>query len=235
MKPLVSVILPVRNGADLIHEALMSVEAALQEVEHEIIIIDDGSSDNLKSVLATWQNRIIYVSQNPSGVSVARNKGLQQARGQYVAFIDADDIWSLNHFTFLLETLKKNKSHIILGYTQRFEVNTNNKKREVKKNLGSPFLFPSLGAGLFKKSVFDKVGVLEPMYELHEDIDWYLRVIEEEIKLVVVPEVVLYYRIHAKNSTKSWQPTDKRILQVLAKSLKRRKYRVLPALNSFEV
>lgn len=92
---LVSVILPTHNAARYILEA---VESALKQVypNKEIIVVDDGSTDNTRDVLASYLDKIVYVSQENRGVSSARNTAIQHARGELIAFLDADDIWLPN-------------------------------------------------------------------------------------------------------------------------------------------
>ena len=93
IRPLVSVIMPCYNCADFIEESIISV-LSQDYSEIELILIDDGSTDSTADVISTINDpRIRYFSQPNSGVSAARNNGLDQAKGEYIAFIDADDIW----------------------------------------------------------------------------------------------------------------------------------------------
>jgi glycosyltransferase involved in cell wall biosynthesis len=98
-RPLVSVVIPTFNCARYLSE---SVGSAVGQTfaEKEIIVVDDGSTDNTKEVLAPFRDRIIYMYQDNCGASSARNRGVGHSRGKYVAFLDADDIW-------LPEKLKK--------------------------------------------------------------------------------------------------------------------------------
>jgi len=90
--PKVSVIIPTFNRANYICQAIDSVLAQTYQ-DFEIIIIDDGSADNTKKVLSKYESTIKYYYQGNKGVSVARNRGIQEARGEWIAFLDSDDIW----------------------------------------------------------------------------------------------------------------------------------------------
>jgi glycosyltransferase involved in cell wall biosynthesis len=93
--PLVSVVIPVRNRHRVVASALQSVSAQTLE-DWEIVVVDDGSTDETPQVLAKWaarEPRIRVVTQEWAGVSAARNRGLEEARGRYVAFLDSDNRW----------------------------------------------------------------------------------------------------------------------------------------------
>lgn len=92
MTPTVSVIIPVRNGREFIHEALASI-CSQSFSDLEIIVIDDGSDDFDYQTLAQLDPRIRVYRLEGSGVSTARNTGMRLARGDYLAFLDADDVW----------------------------------------------------------------------------------------------------------------------------------------------
>lgn len=91
--PLVSVIIPTYNRAVLLSEAVNSV--LLQTYQNiEIIVIDDGSTDNTTEVMASFGERVRYTRRANAGVNAARNLGLKQARGEFVALLDSDDLWA---------------------------------------------------------------------------------------------------------------------------------------------
>ena len=90
--PHVSVIIPAHNSADFIVTAVESV-LAQTFADYEIVVVDDGSTDDTREVLKRFEGRIVYLHQQNRGVSAARNAGLQRARGELVCFLDADDIW----------------------------------------------------------------------------------------------------------------------------------------------
>lgn len=90
--PVVSIVIPTFNNADLIGIALESVYAQTF-TDFEIIVVDDGSTDGTREVLSAFTDRISYHYQPNQGPAAARNKGLRLARGEFIAYLDADDIW----------------------------------------------------------------------------------------------------------------------------------------------
>ena len=116
--PEVSVIIPVRNGEKYLAQALESV--LIQEVPLEVIVIDDGSTDGTLSVLEPYLKRPDFLLlKNPVslGVAASRNEGVRQARGRYVAFLDADDWWAAGKLDRQLTVL--NKTGYVLCSTGR--------------------------------------------------------------------------------------------------------------------
>lgn len=94
----VSVVIPTFNRADLVVAAINSVLTQSNQ-DLEIIVVDDGSTDDTEHRLATYSERIIYIRQANAGVNAARNYGLSHARGEYIALLDSDDLW----FSFKLD------------------------------------------------------------------------------------------------------------------------------------
>lgn len=90
--PKISVIIPTYNRAHYVSQAIDSV-LAQTFTDYEILVIDDGSIDNTKEVLQSYLDKITYIYQENKGVSAARNTGLRLARGEWIAFLDSDDIW----------------------------------------------------------------------------------------------------------------------------------------------
>ena len=90
--PTVSAIIPVHNGELYVADSVRSVLGQSHAVA-ECIVVDDGSTDNTRDVLASFGSSIVVVHQEHRGVSAARNAGIREARGDYLAFLDADDVW----------------------------------------------------------------------------------------------------------------------------------------------
>src|SRR5205085_1848539 len=109
--PAVSIIIPAFNAASYIGAALDSVFAQTFS-DYETIIVNDGSpdTDDLERVLEPYRERVVYLKQENSGPGGARNIGILKARGRYVAFLDADDVWLPNYLFQQMRALRENPS-----------------------------------------------------------------------------------------------------------------------------
>jgi glycosyltransferase involved in cell wall biosynthesis len=117
MNPRVSVVIPTYNRADKVGKAIESV--LVQTVtDLEVIVVDDGSSDNTGEVLkAAYGDRIRYYFQSNQGASVARNRGVEEARGEWIAFLDSDDVWEKDKIEWQLKALRRFRPSCRACYT----------------------------------------------------------------------------------------------------------------------
>lgn len=188
--PLVSVVIPTYNRAYCLKYAIDSVLKQTYK-NYEIIVVDDGSTDDTKQIIEQYGNKLVYLSQQNAGVSAARNKGIRRSNGEWVAFLDSDDEW-------LPEKLENQLSHInnnpcISIHVTNASVITGgvsvggfsirgNPKLALNGGVvvGKPMLL-ILKMGFFtpsylvrKKSLLD-VGLFDEQMSLYEDRDLFLR------------------------------------------------------------
>ena len=104
---MISVIIPSFNRSQVLKRALFSVKQQTTSKELEIIVVDDGSTDDTKLMLQTEFPAVTYIFQENKGVSAARNVGLHSAKGQWIALLDSDDEWLPNKLTAQFELLEK--------------------------------------------------------------------------------------------------------------------------------
>ena len=105
--PVVSVIIPTYNHAMYIERTLESVFQQTYK-NYEIIVIDDGSTDNTQEVIKSYENKITYICKENEGTAKSRNLGLKIAKGKYVAFLDSDDLWMPQKLELQVTLLDKN-------------------------------------------------------------------------------------------------------------------------------
>jgi len=103
----VAIIIPTYNAANFIEKAIDSVFAQSYS-DYEIIVVDDGSTDNTKEILEKYGNRITYILQSNQGVAIARNTGIRNSESEYIAFLDSDDQWLPEKLERQMEILENN-------------------------------------------------------------------------------------------------------------------------------
>lgn len=181
--PLVSVVLPTFNRAWTLKDAMDSVLG--QDYPHiELIVIDDGSTDNTRELLRAYEDRVVILSQENSGVSAARNRGIRKSTGALVALLDSDDAWERRKISCQVEFFSRNPEALIC---QTEEIWIRNGKRvnpKVKHKKPSGMIFePSLhlclvspSAVMMRRELFDLKGYFNEAFTVCEDYDLWLRV-----------------------------------------------------------
>jgi glycosyltransferase involved in cell wall biosynthesis len=229
---LISVIMPVYNGEAFVGQAIESVLCQPYR-PLELIVVDDGSTDRTAALVQRFGDNLRYGYQANRGPAAARNHGLRLAAGEFVAFLDADDLWAADKLAVQLPQLMGAAVDIAVAQTQ-FICDDGDQLHL----LGEPCPQLLLGAALFRRSVFEQVGIFDESLWYCDDWDWFMRARELNIALQTDPAVVLYYRRHQNNLTRSPQ-SKQELLKLLGKSLQRRRQqgaqaRSLPAWFAFE-
>ena len=221
--PLVSVIVPVFNGELYLPEALESIVAQHYEPT-EILVIDDGSTDGTSSVAKQYQDFFQYVYQENKGPSSARNRGLTLAKGELIAFLDADDRWPGDKLALQVpQLLNAPEKDVVTGRVEFFgqmdkgELDQHSKgSHDVRANV-------YLGCGVFRRKVFQEVGMFDEELRYSEDHDWFLRARERGIGIKILDHVTLYHRVHEQNMTNKKEAFGYELPRVLRNSLERRR------------
>jgi glycosyltransferase involved in cell wall biosynthesis len=182
-RPLVSVIIPTYNRGWILKEAVDSV-LGQNFKDFELIVVDDGSTDNTRDILETYGQDIIVVRQANQGVSAARNRGIAAAGGELVAFLDSDDLWLPRKLSRQVEFFKLNSAEFINQTEEiwvRNGVRVNPKDRHRKpsgmifeRSLALCLVSPS--AVMIRRSLFDAVGLFDESLPACEDYDLWLRI-----------------------------------------------------------
>lgn len=217
----VSAIIPVYNGESLVGDALNSIFAQTR-LPGEVIVVDDGSTDSTAGVVQSYGDRVHYVFQDNRGPSAALNRGLELARGEMIAMLDADDAWTPDKLERQAGLLDKDPSvDMVAGMTRWFRTNP---QTEAVETFPEDRAMLCLSCATMRKSVFDKVGAMAsdlPLYGF--DTDWFFRAKEAGANLVLHEEVTLLYRRHRANVTNN-QGLDRRFfLNSIKRSLERRR------------
>ena len=214
----VSVIIPVFNGARFLAGA---IECALAQgvPSLEVIMVDDGSTDGSAEIAAGYKDRVAILRQANRGPSAARNLGIARSRGQFLAFLDCDDVWSRDYLQTSLAALRAGVD-IVLGKIQERHFDA---ERKLWVDSRAPIFSPSLCAMLARRRTFTQVGPLDEAIRIGEDKDWFYRAREAgQTILYLHDHVALYHRRHEANMTRDMGRPEAYLLALMRKSLQRR-------------
>lgn len=195
----ISVIIPVYNGERYLAEAIESVLAQSAPPD-EILVVDDGSTDGSATVAHRFPT-VRYLWQAQAGASVARNHGVMAATGDWLAFLDADDLWATDKLVRQRAVLAAHPAiDMVFGQVEQFYA------AEVADAASRPPLPGGeqmagyhVGAMLIRRAAFEKVGPFDPQWQVAHFIEWYGRATRLGLQSQVLPEVVMKRRIHTTN------------------------------------
>jgi glycosyltransferase involved in cell wall biosynthesis len=223
-EPLISVIIPAYNAERYLGESIASVLAQTPR-PHEIIVIDDGSTDGTANVAQSFLSLIRYKWQPNGGAGAARNRGVELACGNFLAFLDADDLWTEDKLARQLAVFEKDPAlEMVFGHVQQFY--SPELGKEIKRRIKLPAetmrgFHP--GAMLIKREAFFRVGLFKTDLQLGEFVDWYARAMELGLKSFMLPKVVMKRRIHQANQGIYQRDARKDYLKIVKASLDRRR------------
>jgi glycosyltransferase involved in cell wall biosynthesis len=223
--PLVSAIVPVYNGQRYLAAAIESIFA--QDYRPvEVIVVDDGSSDGTAAVAQAFPIR--YFHQKNQGPAVARNTGIAAATGEFIAFLDADDVWTPSKLRVQVDYLL---NHPAIGYTCGRLQNFYEPGIQLPEKLPTDLredaeIALSPCTLLARRSVFDQVGLFDPKYQVGEDTDWFVRAKDAGIARALLPDLLLRRRVHDNNLSYAQPAIRAKIqMQILKASIDRQRGR----------
>lgn len=186
--PAVSVIIPVFNTERFIAEAIDSV-LLQQGAELDVIVVDDGSTD-ASAERAMAFDGVRVIERENGGIGAARNTGLNAATKEFLAFLDADDVWPAGRLQHMFAALASGVD-AVFGEAVEF----GESREETPPQ-------PALLAGtlLMRREAAARVGAFQEGLHFGEFIDWWARAEEAGLKVVQIPDVVLRRRIHTTNT-----------------------------------
>ncbi|MEY4373349.1 MAG: hypothetical protein RL219_2118 [Actinomycetota bacterium] len=200
----ISVVIPVFNGERFIAEAIRSAQQQTRAVL-EIIVVDDGSTDATAAAVSDFPD-VVLVQQPNAGPSAARNRGISMARGEYIAPLDADDIWPLDRLEIMGSLLDSEPQVAAVVGIQQLLVEPGVPipswvpNGDVDAARGEDLARPT-GSMLTRRSAFDAIGLFDEELRHGEDTDWYLRAQDAGLEIRALQDIVLVRRIHGGNLT----------------------------------
>lgn len=203
MHGLVSVVIPVRNGARYLSEA---IESVLRQEGHsglEVIVVDNGSTDRSREIAESFETPVRLIVEAEPGAARARNSGVAAAQGEFLAFLDADDLWQPGKIERQLAALRAREDlDMVFTHGENFlspEL-TEAQGRSVKFLEGIQPLITS-SAMLARRESFLKAGPM-PLLREGEFIAWYGIALCKGLRSDVIPESLVCRRVHLTNSTR---------------------------------
>jgi glycosyltransferase involved in cell wall biosynthesis len=223
----VSVIVPVRNGERFLASAMTSI--LNQDYRPlEIIVVDGHSVDNTAKLAQSFEH-VHYVQQVNRGIADAYNTGIAVAQGQVIAFLSHDDLWTPNKLSLQMNHLME---HPEIQYTiamVKFFLEPGHEipqgfKKDLLQGQHVGRIMETLVA---RKSLFDAIGGFDSGMALAEDADWYARANDHKVPMAVIPEVLLYKRVHNTNASSDAQTSNRELLKAMKRSIERKKLRAV--------
>ena len=211
--PKVTVVIPVYNGDRYLRESIDSVFAQTFD-DYEIVCVDDGSTDDSAVLLQAYGQRIRVVRQTNAGQSAARNAGVKVARGEYIAFLDQDDVWYPSKLESQVAVLDAEPDVVLVhcdfdridegGQMLQRGAGTSERTSALGSTMGQligeALIFPS--AMMIRKDVYERIGGFHHALQGFEDFDLMAR-LKAQGRFVMVEERGMAYRMHGKGFTRT--------------------------------
>jgi glycosyltransferase involved in cell wall biosynthesis len=224
---MISIVIPTYNGGKYICQTIKSaLNQTLTDVE--ILVIDDGSDENLSELLAPYSGSIQYIYKERSGPAASRNLGIKLSRGTYIAFLDHDDLWHPDKLRIQAGIMDDNPQCALVycyptlidaeGKTIHNEGPSHFPSGNVALDFFKGNRITTFSSALIRKSVFDITGLLDESPEVMtcDDYDMWLR-ISDVSEVIFAPGDLVHYRIHSGNLVKNYDQNLRAHIFVLEK------------------
>lgn len=195
--PFISIVIPTFNRKDRIELAIESVLGQTFQ-NFELIVVDDGSTDNTAEVVQAYVNQVKYFYQSHQGVSAARNFGIEKAKGYYICFLDSDDEWLRNKLETQVQLIRS-KPQVEICYTDEIWIRNGvrvNPKKIHQKYSGwiyqrcLPLCIISPSSVMIQRNIFNQLGMFDPEMIVCEDYDLWLR-ISHHYPITFIPQQLI--------------------------------------------
>jgi glycosyltransferase involved in cell wall biosynthesis len=224
MDSLVSVVIPAHNSGPYIAPALDSI-LVQNHRPIEILVVDDGSTDSTVQRVRGYAPEVRVIEQEQRGHPAARNTGIRAASGEFLGFLDHDDLWSPDKLELQIACFERNPDlDLVFGHIQNFI--TPEMTPDERRRLAVPLRpLPGLlqGAMLARRRSFGRVGLFSEERSVGDFLNWYGRAMVARMNVEMLPETVVYRRIHANNYQRKHQHQFRENLRAVKDLLDRRR------------
>ncbi len=223
--PLISVIIPAYNNGHYLREAIDSVLA--QDFPNvELIVVDDGSTDESAAVLAAYAGRLNSRFQENAGIAGARNAGYVLANGGFIAFLDADDVYTPGRLSLQMSAFDQEPAlECVQGHMEQFVSPELPLEfaAGIRGQTSAVVAAPLASTTLIRRAAYDRVGPWNETLNVGVDMDWYARMREAGLNYRMLEQVLLRRRIHRTNTNLRCASEQSERLFVLKDILDRRR------------
>jgi glycosyltransferase involved in cell wall biosynthesis len=209
--PIVSVIIPAYNAERFIEQTIRSVLSQTYQ-DFEIIVVDDGSTDQTRQVLEPFMDRVVYIYQGNQKQAAARNAGVQISRGEYIAFLDSDDLWFPSTLATLTQRLATQSDAGLVASGFEYIDEQSHRLGVARPWLAYPIidlrmiLYGGLtppSAVLLRRRWIDRVGGFDPTLAPAEDMDLWFRLAVSGCRMDWAQAILCQYRVHTANVSRN--------------------------------
>jgi len=229
-RPLISVIVPAFNSSAYLKDAVNSV---LQQTYApiELIVVDDGSTDATREILAGFSGELEYVYQPNSGIGAARNRGVEESSGEFLAFLDADDLWLQDKLRMQMDIFDHEpETQVVYGQAEQFcspELDED-ERRKLAHISGQRIAAPVPTAMLIRRQAFETVGPFDTSLRIGVEMEWYGRLCDRSLNMVMLDELLFRRRLHLSNTNRIFRHEQRERLLVLRSVIARRRNGAVP-------
>lgn len=231
--PFFTVIIPAYNRYESLKKAIDSVLSQTYK-DFELIIVDDGSTDNTPSVKSIYKDEIIYIKQPNQGVSSARNTGIKKSNGLHIAFLDSDDQWLPDKLQEQYQYICNN-NQIKIHQTEEIWIRNGLRVNPMKKHKKiQGYIFPesldlcmiSPSSVVIHRDLFSKYGLFDEDIPVCEDYDMWLRITCHEETGLIAKKLIKKYGGHESQLSKAYWGMDRFRIYSIIKILKTKEHKI---------
>ncbi|MFN8443095.1 MAG: glycosyltransferase family A protein [Caldilineaceae bacterium] len=214
-QPRISVVVPVYNGARYLGAAIESILAQGWQ-RLELLVVDDGSTDQSVQIAEEYSPQVQCIRQANAGPGAARNRGVEAAQGEFLAFLDADDLWPPDKLALQIDYLYKHPAlDMVFGQVEQF-ISPELPPEQQPAMPPQPIMTGlHVGAMLIRRQSFARVGPFATTWTIGEFIDWYGRAQRLGLQSANLPTIVMRRRLHTTNLTRRTQERRSDYLQII--------------------
>jgi len=219
---MISAIVPVYNGERYIQETLESIFAQTYR-PLEIIVIDDGSTDRTPVLVERYHKKVRYVRHDNCGVAATRNRGATESTGDYIAFLDSDDLWHKEKLEKQITYLNLHSGlDLCVTHTENFW--SEDVPEDQRLDTGCPDSMPgfSLSTLMATRYGVKRVGNFNPQLNRASATEWFLRARDMGLTVGVLPEILVRRRLHMNNITRTKpEESQRQYLELIHQKIKK--------------